>query len=128
MSISSYINNKSKIRKIVTAVQSAIADLEIGIANTEVLIHDFRTFKHSTSDDPHLVDPRAILPLPNLASIKCFTDVYEEQVKVKHKLIKVIDIACSKNNKQIADEFLYHQTERLMSNCLFNPSSYSPST
>ena len=127
MSTSLYINNKSKLRKIVTAVQSAIADLEIGIANTEILIHDFRTFKHST-DDSHLVEPRAILPLSNLVAIKCFTDVYEEQVKVKHKLIKVIDIACSKNNEQIADEFLYHQTERLMSNCLFNPSSYSPST
>ena len=119
MSISSYINNKSKLRKIVTAVQSAITDLEIGIANTEVLIHDFRTFKHSTSDEPYLVDPRAILTLSNLAVIKCFTDVYEEQVKVKHKLIRVICIACSKNNEQTADEFVYNQTERLRSNCLF---------
>ena len=106
MSSSSYSNNKSKLQKIVTAVQNAIADLDIGIANTEVIINDFRTFKHSTSDNPRLIDTRAILPFSNLAIIKSFTESYEEQVKAKHKLIRVIDITCGKNNERMASEFV----------------------
>ena len=120
MSTSSYTANKLKLRKIVTAVQSAITDLEQSITNTEVIIQDFKTFKHSTSDDPRLVDPLAILPLSNLAAIQCFTTVYENQVKVKHQLIRVIDLACGKNNEQTANEFAYEETNRLRSNCLFS--------
>ena len=120
MSTSSYAVNLSKLRKIVISTQSAIEDIEQGIRQTERVIEDFQTFKHTTSDDPTLVEVGAILPLSNLAAIKIFTDIYESQVKAKHKLIRTIDLACGRFNEATAGEFLTDLPVQHRTNCLFS--------
>ena len=66
MSSTSYATNLSKIRKIITSVQSVIQDLETSITQTESIITNLHAFKHLTSDDPTLVEPGTILPLSTL--------------------------------------------------------------
>ena len=119
MSSTSYANNLSKLRKIVTSVQSAIKDLETGSLQAEAIISDFQTFKHTTSDDPNLVEPGAILPLSNIAVIQVFTEIYTSQVEAKQKFICIVDIAHGRHNESSAAEFLHNDNERQNGSCLF---------
>ena len=120
MASSTYANNKSKLRKIATAVQSAIEDDELSIAHTLLIINDFKTFNSSTRNDPRLVDPGSILQLSNLAAIKCFTNVYTYQVKAKNRLIRVTDIACGKHDEQTTAEFIHKNNKCIQGNCFFS--------
>ena len=120
MSSTSYAANLSKLRKIVTSTQSAIEDIEEGIRQTERVIEDFKTFKHTTSDDPTLVEPGAILPLSNIAATQIFTDIYTRQVKAKHKLVRTVDIACGRYNEATIGEFLTDLPVQHRTSCLFS--------
>ena len=120
MSTSSYAVNLAKLRKIVLSTQSAIEDIEEGIRQTERVIEDFQTFKHTHSDDPTLVEVGAILPLSNLAALKVFNDIYTSQVKAKHKLIRTIDLACGRFNEATTGEFLTDLPVQHRTACLFS--------
>ena len=119
MASTSYTNNLSKLRKIVTSIQSAIQDLETSITETESIINDFKTFKHSTSDSPILIEPGSILPLSNLVAIKLFINIYTSQVKAKQNLVRTINITCGKHNESTTNKFLHNNNERQRCTCLF---------
>ena len=50
------------------AVQSAVQDLELSVVHKEVIIHDFKTFKHDHSNSSILVDLGALQSSVSLKS------------------------------------------------------------
>ena len=85
-----------------------------------MIIHDFKTFKHDHTNSPILVEPGALLPLFNLAVIKCFIDIYTSQVKAKHKLIRTVDIAYGKHAQKSPHRFTHSNNECPHGNYLFS--------